>query len=126
MIGANIFLFQAFGIAVSPFQVLGILAVTWVSCFVSPSPNGIGIADLAPSFLLSSMGYRDYAGGFITVNRSIDVAIILFWITAGFLAVRIHRARAERRKIQELKRAAARLEKGAGPPVGIVEEEVLG
>lgn len=79
-ITVNLTLLYALGVFLPWTQVLGILAATWVSVFLSPVPGGIGIGDVAPSLILSSLGYQAQAANFIFVNRLLDFALIFFWI----------------------------------------------
>ncbi len=76
------------GVFISWTAVLGILAATWFSCFFSPTPSGIGIGDIAPGVILTGMGFQDYAGGYIVLNRLFDVAIILMWSFLWLFSVR--------------------------------------
>ena len=75
----NMMLLRALGVDLPALNVLGILAATWVGSFLSPTPSGIGVGDLAPSFMLSHYGYQESAGAYIILNRFIDFSLISFW-----------------------------------------------
>lgn len=75
----NMTLLYALGVFLPWTQVLGILAATWVSVFLSPVPGGFGIGDVAPSMILSNLGYPSQAANFIFINRVLDFALIFFW-----------------------------------------------
>lgn len=88
---ANLFLLASLGLMLSWMSVLGILAVTWVSGFFAPTPNGIGLGDIAPSLLMSYMGYQEFAGGYIVMNRSIEMLILFVWACIWFSVTRSNR-----------------------------------
>jgi uncharacterized protein (TIRG00374 family) len=78
-IAGNYWLFYSLGMNLSMNEVLGVLAVTWISSFLSPTPSGIGVGDIAPSVMLTQLGHKASAGGFLIINRMIDLSLILFW-----------------------------------------------
>lgn len=78
-IWVNMTLLFALGVFLPWPQVLGILAATWVSVFLTPIPGGFGIGDVAPSLILDNLGYRVQAGSFLVINHTLDIVIIFFW-----------------------------------------------
>ena len=76
---ANFYLLHALGADLRLGTVVGILAVTWISCFFSLTPNGIGISDLPPSLMLGTLGYGEFAGGFVIMSRCLELVIMAFW-----------------------------------------------
>lgn len=75
----NGMILASLGVFVPWMIILGILASIWIGVFLAPTPGGLGIGDIAPSLILSGVGFKEYAGGFILLNRLIEASIILFW-----------------------------------------------
>lgn len=81
---SNYILLHSLGAYLRWQDLLGILAVTWVSGFFAPTPNGIGIGDLPPSLLLAHLGYQAFAGSFVVMNRLLEAVITAVWFLIGF------------------------------------------
>jgi len=78
----NMCILRSLGVDLTVLEILGILAATWVSSFLAPTPGGIGIGDIAPSMILTHFGYEGSAGAFILINRILEIIMIAFWSTA--------------------------------------------
>lgn len=88
---SNYYSLHALGAHLGFRETMGILALTWVSGFFAPTPNGLGIGDLPPSLLLSHMGYQAYAGSFVLINRLLEVLLMLGWIAVGIISPKMYK-----------------------------------
>lgn len=88
---SNYYSLHALGAPLGLRDTMGILALTWISGFFSPTPNGLGVGDLPPSLLLSHMGYQAYAGSFILINRLLEVLLMLGWIAVGIISPKLYK-----------------------------------
>ena len=79
IVAFNVMLFRALGVHFPLINVLGVLAAAWVGSFLAPTPNGIGIGDVAPSLMMIHYGLHNEAGAYILISRLFDIAILLFW-----------------------------------------------
>lgn len=84
----NTAMLQALGVTLPWTKVLGILAATWVSMFLSPVPGGFGVGDVAPGLMLVSFGYKSQAGNFIVINHILDFVIIFLWTAVWMKTVK--------------------------------------
>lgn len=76
---ANWSLFLSVGMDV-PFNIIvGMMVLSAIGSFISPTPGGIGLGDVPPILFLFVHGYRDHVGAFLLLGRLVVFIVAFGW-----------------------------------------------
>lgn len=79
MVIANWTLFQSVGMEVPVTIILGVMVLSAIGSFISPTPGGIGLGDIPPVYFLFANGYQKNVGAFILLGRVTVYAVAFGW-----------------------------------------------
>lgn len=88
MVVANWTLFRSVGSEVPFTIIIGVMVLSAIGSFISPTPGGIGLGDIPPVYFLFVNGYHENVGAFILLGRVAVYAVAFGWY---FFATGVYR-----------------------------------
>ena len=79
MMGANWFLFSSVGSSVPFKMIAGVMVLSAIGSYFSPTPGGIGVGDIPPVYFLFINGYRENIGAYILLMRGTVYLVAIGW-----------------------------------------------
>ena len=79
MMGANWLLFSSVGSHVPFVMIAGVMVLSAIGSYLSPTPGGIGVGDIPPVYFLFINGYRENIGAYILLMRAAVYLVAIGW-----------------------------------------------